>query len=72
MKYFLYGRTYILTDGFLGGFQTGRPHRRPLHPLEGEARYAIPAIRTSDLQTALPSRAQSFCVRGFPALLLIS
>jgi hypothetical protein len=51
---------------FSGSFQTSCPDRSPLHPFEREAGYTIPAVRTSPLQTALPSSAESFRVRSLP------
>jgi len=45
-----------------GSFSTRRTHRSPLHALEGEARRPVAAIRTSDLQSSLSSRSESFRV----------
>lgn len=45
-----------------GSVSPCRPDRRPLHPLEGEARHSSAAVRARHLQAAMPFRPQPILV----------
>jgi len=54
----------MTTQTHEGSLETRRTHWRPVHALEGEARYTAVAVRACNVQAALPSCTESLLVSG--------